>query len=70
MGVVLSISGSGLESMANSVENSYCVLVCMSEKYKMSPNCRLEAEYSVQLNKPIIPLILQNNYKWVKKFIW
>ena len=49
--------------MANAVENSYCVLVCMSEKYKMSPNCRLEAEYSVQLNKPIIPLILQNNYK-------
>jgi hypothetical protein len=29
-----------LESMANAIENSFCILVCMTEKYKQSPNCR------------------------------
>lgn len=29
------IHGSSLESMANAIENSICVLVCMSEKYKV-----------------------------------
>ncbi len=34
------ISGSSLESMANAIENSICVLMCMTEKYKQSANCR------------------------------
>ena len=57
------IHGSSLESMAKAVEESKCILMCMTEKYKLSPNCRLEAEYSLQLNKPIIPLIMQERYK-------
>jgi len=57
------ISGSSLESMANAIENSTCVLMCMTEKYKQSTNCRAEAEYTFQLNKPIIPLIMQKDYK-------
>jgi hypothetical protein len=57
------IKGSSLESMANAIENSQCVLMGMTEKYKLSSNCRLEAEYAVQLNKYIIPLILQKDYK-------
>ncbi|RNA36713.1 hypothetical protein BpHYR1_013375 [Brachionus plicatilis] len=60
---VENIAGSSLESMAKAIEESICILMGMTEKYKMSPNCRLEAEYAVQLNKPIIPLILQNGYK-------
>jgi hypothetical protein len=63
------ISGSSLESMALAVENSFCVLICMTEKYKQSPNCRAEAEYTFTLNKPIIPLILQKDYKPGKKFL-
>ena len=35
----------------------------MSEKYKLSPNCRSEAEYTINLNKPILPLIVQKGYK-------
>jgi hypothetical protein len=35
----------------------------MTELYKESPNCRAEAEYAFQLNKPIIPLYMQANYK-------
>jgi hypothetical protein len=49
--------------MAKAVETSSCVLMCMSEKYKESPNCRAEAEYAFQLNKPIVPLYMQANYK-------
>ena len=29
-----------LESMARAVENASVVLVCVSQKYKESPNCR------------------------------
>lgn len=60
---VESIHGSSLEAMANAIENSVCVLMCMTEKYKQSANCRLEAEYSFQQSKPIIPLIMQKDYK-------
>ena len=57
------IHGSSLESMARAVENSICVLMCMTENYKQSTNCRAEAEYAFQLNKPIIPIIMQKGYK-------
>lgn len=60
---VENIHGSSLESMANAIENSECVLICMSERYKLSPNCRAEAEYAFQIKKPIIPLIMQQTYK-------
>jgi hypothetical protein len=33
---VEAISGSSLESMANAIENSFCILMCMTEKYKQS----------------------------------
>ena len=45
------------------LKDSEVVLMGMTEKYKLSANCRLEAEYSVNLNKPIVPLILQKDYK-------
>ena len=34
------MGGSTLEAMARAVENALVVIVCASEKYKMSPNCR------------------------------
>ena len=55
--------GSTLEAMAKAVENSSVVLVCVSERYKESPNCRSEAEYAYQLRKDIIPLMMQRNYR-------
>lgn len=57
------MSGSTLEAMADAIEQASCVLICMTEKYKESPNCRLEAEYVVNIKKPFIPLILQKGYK-------
>lgn len=34
------MGGSTLQAMAEAVENAAVVLLCMSEKYKQSPNCR------------------------------
>ena len=57
------MEGSTLEAMAKAVENASVVLVCVSQRYKESPNCRSEAEYAYQLKKDIIPLMMQRNYK-------
>jgi hypothetical protein len=53
------IHGSSLEAMAQAVERSFCVLICMTDKYKHSTYCRAEAEYSFNLKKPIVPIIMQ-----------
>ena len=45
------MGGSTLEAMASAVENAAVVLIGLSEKYKLSPNCRTEAEYTFQLRK-------------------
>jgi hypothetical protein len=69
---VENIHGSSLESMALAIENSMCVLMCMTEKYKQSPNCRAEAEYAFNLHKPIIPLIMQKDFMpngWLGKSV-
>ncbi|KAJ7380772.1 hypothetical protein OS493_007150 [Desmophyllum pertusum] len=57
------MGGSTLESMASAVENASVVLVCVSQKYKESPNCRSEAEYTFQLHKDIIPLMMDHKYR-------
>ncbi|XP_071098917.1 uncharacterized protein [Haliotis cracherodii] len=57
------MGGSTLQAMAEAVENAAVVLVCMSEKYKQSPNCRTEAEYTFQLRKDYIPLMMQKKYR-------
>ena len=57
------MGGSTLEAMAQAVERAKAVIICMSEKYKISPNCRTEGEYTFQLRKPIVPLLMQRKYK-------
>ena len=57
------MGGSTLEAMAKAVENSSVVLICLSQKYKESPNCRSEAEYAYQLRKDVVPLMMQHKYK-------
>ncbi|XP_078362921.1 uncharacterized protein LOC144647053 [Oculina patagonica] len=57
------MGGSTLEAMAKAVEDAAVVLVCLSQRYKESPNCRSEAEYAYQLRKDIIPLMMQRNYQ-------
>ncbi|XP_019630155.1 PREDICTED: uncharacterized protein LOC109474307 [Branchiostoma belcheri] len=56
------MGGDILEAMAEAVEGAAVVLICMTEKYKDSPNCRTEAEYTHKLRKDIVPLRLQPRY--------
>ncbi|CAF3338897.1 unnamed protein product [Rotaria socialis] len=55
--------GSTLDCMAHAIEQASVIIVCMSEKYKQSPNCQSEAEYAYRLKKPILPVLLQSKYK-------
>ncbi|XP_060076331.1 uncharacterized protein LOC132555962 [Ylistrum balloti] len=57
------MTGSTLEAMALAVERSAVVLICMSQKYKDSPSCRSEAEYTYKLRKSFIPLCVQEKYE-------
>jgi hypothetical protein len=54
--------GSTLDSMAEAVEQSFCVIMCITLKYKNSKSCKQEIEYADKLNKPLIPLMLQKGY--------
>ncbi|CAC5422706.1 unnamed protein product [Mytilus coruscus] len=55
--------GSTLQAMAHAVEKADIVLVCYSQNYKKSDNCRAEAEYAFQLKKKVIPLKMEKAYK-------
>jgi hypothetical protein len=59
------IRAGDLTQMAYSLENSCCVLVLATEKYRQSVYCQAEGLYAMKLNKPIIPLILQKGYETV-----
>ncbi|KAH3859833.1 uncharacterized protein LOC127871977 [Dreissena polymorpha] len=56
------MGGSTVQAMASAVENAELVLMCVSQKYKNSPNCRAEAEYAFQKKKNIIPLKMDRGY--------
>ncbi|CAF1035861.1 unnamed protein product [Adineta steineri] len=55
--------GSTLDCMAHAVEQSCVIIICMTEKYKQSPNCQSEAEYAYRLKKPFVPILLQSKFK-------
>ncbi|CAF3736935.1 unnamed protein product [Rotaria sordida] len=55
--------GSIIECMAEAIERSRFVLICMSSNYKNSTNCKAEAEYAFNRKSKIIPLIVEPQYK-------
>ena len=56
------MKGSVTDAMAGAVENSEAIVYCMSQKYKESANCHSEANYAHQKKKPMIPLLVDENY--------
>jgi len=44
--------GSLLEAMATAVENAGVVLICFSDRYKKSPQCRTGCQVISTKNKP------------------
>jgi len=54
--------GDTIEVMAAAVEECSVFIMCMSEAYKESGNCRLEANYAFKHRKAIVPLMVENGY--------
>jgi hypothetical protein len=63
------MSDSTDETMALAVEASSVVVICVSQKYKVSPNCRQEAAYARQLEKKgrmkLVYIMMQEEYTTV-----
>jgi hypothetical protein len=49
--------------MADAIENSQCIIICMSENYENSNACHREADFAYVRQRPIVPLVVQSKYK-------
>ena len=56
------MQGSTVEVMAAAVEDAAVMCYGISQAYKESANCRLEAQYAYQQQKEMIPLMLEEGY--------
>lgn len=52
-----------MSAMADAVENSEFVLLCMSDSYKRSTYCQAEAEYAFGCKRRLVPLIVRPGYR-------
>jgi hypothetical protein len=57
------IHGNVMDAMAQAIEQSNTILICMSEQYRRSNYCRAEAYYAFQRQLKIVPVLLQNHYR-------
>ena len=55
--------GATYDGIAKAIENAEFIFVCMSDAYKQSPFCEMEASYAVKCRCRIIPLVMTPNYK-------
>jgi hypothetical protein len=55
--------GNVMDAMAQAIERSNTILICMSEEYRRSNYCRAEAHYAFQRQLKIVPVLLQTHYK-------
>ena len=52
------LQGHLVDGMAEAIEKSKVILVCLSEKYFTSKNCKLELEYAHEMDKQIVVIKL------------
>jgi hypothetical protein len=57
------LRGSTMVGIANAIENSEYVLICMSNTYKQSVYCQSEAHYAFELGCRLIPIVIESAYK-------
>eukprot|EP01052_Picozoa_sp_SAG31_P010692 SAG31_NODE_593_length_13721_cov_5.192175_3_plen_1231_part_00 len=57
------MTGSAVDAMAGAVEAAAVMLFGVSQQYKESTNCRLEAQYAMQREVPLVPLMLVDGYR-------
>jgi hypothetical protein len=61
-----------LELIKKAVDKKKIILVCLSATYRTSKLCMAEIEYAFQKNCPVIPVIVEANYKakgWLSHLI-
>eukprot|EP01047_Picozoa_sp_COSAG01_P073196 COSAG01_NODE_11859_length_1846_cov_2.024614_1_plen_103_part_00 len=56
------MKGSTVEAMADAVEGAAKMCYGISNAYKESTNCRLEAQYAFQQKKDMVPLMMEERY--------
>lgn len=47
------------DSFKKAIQNSFCVIICVTESYKKDVRCKTQAEYARHLKKPIIMLVME-----------
>jgi hypothetical protein len=55
--------GNVMDAMAQAIEQSRTVVICISEQYRRSNYCRAEAHYAFQRQLHIVPILLDEHYK-------
>ena len=55
--------GNVMDAMAQAIEQSDAIIMCMSEHYQRSNFCRAEAQYAFQRKLKMVPILLQKHYK-------
>jgi hypothetical protein len=55
--------GNVMDAMAQAIERSHTIIICMSEEYRKSNYCRAEAHYAFQRQRKIVPVLLEKHYK-------
>lgn len=55
--------GNVMDAMANAIDRSRTIILCMSEHYRKSNFCRAEAHYAFQQQRHIVPVLMQKHYK-------
>ena len=55
--------GTTFDAMAHAIENCEFVIICMSDAYKQSVFCEMEANYAIKRRRRIIPLVVTSQYK-------
>jgi hypothetical protein len=58
-----SMKGDVQEAMAEAVQTSDIIVVLVSMQYKESANCRMECQYAMKQNKPLLFLVCEDSYK-------
>ena len=56
------MQGSTVEAMSEAVEDAAVVCYGISQAYKESTNCRMEAQYAHQQEKDMVPLMVEEGY--------
>lgn len=57
------MKGSVMDAMSDAIDGAVVVLFAVSLAYKESANCRLEAQYAMQSDIDMVPLMVQKDYK-------